>query len=172
MALTPDSVTSIITALSKQQRIDLLLETKRLAQTNPEAARQLLLDHPPLTHVLVQLQLLYGLITAEEIMQLIVQQPPPPPMQQPAPAPPPQPVPAPYPMQPLQPMGMPPMGYGPPMPIVPSPEEILARLPPLPPQQREIVVELLKLTPEELRGLPQEAQQQVKDILTRIGIGR
>ena len=170
LPLTPDAISSVVHSLTKQQRIDLLIETKRLALTNPEAAQQLLIDHPPLAHLLLQCQLLYGLVTTDEIHALTLHPPamhPPPPL-----AAPPPPVPTPLPPYPVQ-APPPPHSYGaPPLAAGPSPEEILARLPPLPPQQREIVVELLKLTPEELRGLPAEAQQQVKDILQRIGIGR
>ena len=171
LPLTPDAISSVVQSLSKQQRLDLLIETKRLALANPEAAQQLLVDHPPLAHLLLQCQLLYGLVTPDEIHALTLH-PPTQHMPPPTTAPP---TPMPATLQPYaaQAPPPPPHPYGVlPAAGMPSPEEILARLPPLPPQQREIVVELLKLTPEELRGLPAEAQQQVKDILQRIGIGR
>ena len=172
---------------------------KRLSASNPEACRLLLMENPALAHLLLQCQLAFGLVKPEEIESLVrggtgapapaaaggLPQPGlPQPMATSMPLPPPPPP------QP-QPLGMP--GYGAPpapgyypppvasMPLPPPPppaaaypsaDDILSRLPPLPPQQREILVELLRLTPDELRGLPMEAQQQVKDILQKMGIGR
>ena len=174
--VTAESITGVLTSLSKQQRLDLLLEMKKLILANPEAARQLLLDNPHLAHLMLQLQLIYGLATPQDIAAVTLTPPAPlpaPPLPQPG-LPPPsmQPMPqppayAPMPQYPPQ-LAMPP----PPPAVYPSTEELLSRLPPLAPEQREIVVELLKLTPEQVAGLPVEMQQLLKDILIKMGIGR
>ena len=197
LPFTPATVLSLLSTLSQSQRVDLLLEMKRLSASNPEACRLLLMENPALAHLLLQCQLQFGLVKPEEIDTLVrggtaspepAQSAQPPPVPQPAapsmslpPLPPPQPQPLPpampgygasppaaYYPQPVASMPLPP----PPAAAYPSADDILSRLPPLPPQQREILMELLRLTPDELRGLPMEAQQQVKDILQKMGIGR
>ena len=207
LPFTPATVLSILSTLNSSQRVDLLLEVKRLAASNPEACRLMLMENPALAHLVLQCQLAFGLVKPAEIDALVrgntsaqpepaapvaaqpafpPQQPqpgvpqmslPPPPVhhqqqqQQPPPgmagygAPP-----GAYYPQPVASMPLPPPP--PPAAAFPSADDILSRLPPLPPQQREILVELLRLTPDELRGLPMEAQQQVKDILQKMGIGR
>lgn len=207
LPFTPATVLSILSTLSSSQRVDLLLEVKRLSSSNPEACRLLLMENPALAHLLLQCQLAFGLVKPEEIEALVrggtaspleqtasatatlqpaahTQQPialsmplPPPPPPQPQPPPPAIPAyPAPphtaYYPQPLPTMPLPPPPPPPAAVAYPSADDILSRLPPLPAQQREILVELLRLTPDELRGLPMEAQQQVKDILQKMGIGR
>ena len=202
LPFTPATVLSILATLSSSQRVDLLLEMKRLSASNPEACRLLLMENPALAHLMLQCQLAFGLVKPEEIEALVrggAGSPEPPAAaasalptvhQSTAPS---MPLPPPPPPQPqLPPPGMPGYGAPPPgayypqpvptMPLPPPPppaaaaypsaDDILSRLPPLPPQQREILVELLRLTPDELRGLPMEAQQQVKDILQKMGIGR
>ena len=197
LPFTHATVLSILSTLSSSQRVDLLLEMKRLSASNPEACRLLLMENPALTHLLLQCQLAFGLVKPEEIEALVrggTGSPEPataaphsaslPPIAASMPLPPS------LPQSQLPPPGMPAYGASPPtayypqpvanMPLprpppaaaYPSADDILSRLPPLPPQQREILVELLRLTPDELRGLPMEAQQQVKDILQKMGIGR
>lgn len=203
LSFTADSLHTLAQSLTRQQRADMLLEMKKLILTNPEGAKQLLIENPHLTHLLLQCQVGFGLVRAQDIealqrnaglsapsatpqsQQPIIQsnnQP----INQPMPQQPQQYIPPPQqyqqmpnPMHPMQPpahyMQQQQQPHAPPpqqsfMMGMASPEELLARIAPLPPREREIVQELLKLTPDELKQLPQEAQNQVFTILQSIGI--
>ena len=64
------AVARVVRGLSRQQRVDVLTEMKKFAALNPEGARQLLIDSPAVAAALLQIQLLFRIVTADALGNL------------------------------------------------------------------------------------------------------
>jgi cleavage stimulation factor subunit 2 len=200
----PSEIVTLLKTLTREQLLEILAEMKRFCVQNPEGAKQLLLDTPQLAHSLLQIELLFGLISTQDIqaMEAATRQSfssniqpqntnvpanaalplPPPQQQQPIYAQPqsflPQPQPsvlshlAPLPQPQSGPFYSAPANFGGNQPILPpgAPEpEFLSKLPAA---EAAVLREILRLTPEQIKTMPQHVQQQVFQILNQMGMAR
>lgn len=90
-----DAITKVVGSLSRAQLVEIITEMKRFVQTNPDCtclvsrcvhfyavfkvrihvwtdARELLVGNPSLSHALLQIQMLFGLIQQHDIEQALV----------------------------------------------------------------------------------------------------
>lgn len=157
-----ETITNLVTQLSREQRLEVLTEMKKLVVTNPTVARTLLNENPFLGETLLQIQLSFNLVKPADLAALMVQQ-----QQRNLPPQPPQPpqMPTRPPMQPRN-MGfqqppqrpMPPMQpqSRPPPPVQQDPFAALT------PAQRENLISIGQMTPEAVAMLPPDQQAQVR----------
>ena len=241
----PSDITSLLRTLSRDQLLEILTEMKRFCSSNPEGAKQLLLDTPQLAHALLQIELLFGLVSVDEAKRMELERRPigmpshaplPPPSLPPItsggalpPPPPPAsyaslPLPVPLPYSSPAPMSLPPPpppsshhtgmshAYPPPPHATPPPLSHTHIPPPplasaptasshispfasipsfsgphpilppgapepefftkLPPQEQQVLRELLRLSPDQIKQMPMHVQQQVYSILQQMGMTR
>ncbi|KAI8900037.1 hypothetical protein BC833DRAFT_583420 [Globomyces pollinis-pini] len=168
-----ETIPKIVQSIPPRELADVLSHLKMMTQSNAEQTRALLMQQPQLSFAIFQALLSMNLIdpyTAQRILQL--QQP----MQQPQAAVYP---PAAYPQH----AGYPPTAY--PAPAVPVPVAAPAvganAYPPaqsvgpdaahLQEQQRQLVMQIMSLTPEQISQLPADQQQQVLLLRAQVGGG-
>ena len=178
--------------MTHQQRVELLAQMKVYVQQHPAPAKQLLQQNPQLAHILLHIQLLFGMVKPHNIEAL--QQPimPPLPAQPVAAYPPagfgagPGPVPVPYahpahviPANPYAsaPINQPPYAapaYNQPAPATysnrpPVPAPLQQQLQQLPPEQQALLQQVMALTPEQFAALPEAVQHQVRQLQMQFG---
>ncbi len=143
--IAQDALVQIIAALKDEEKVEVLSQMKILAQQNPEGARELLVQNPQLAQAILHLQASFGLVQAQDLSAAVKREPA---------APftgPPQAMADPYRMRPM------PMRGPPPPPNAPMPS-----LSHLPPDQQELLGQVLKMTPAQIATLPPEVQAQVQ----------
>jgi hypothetical protein len=157
--------------LTKQQLLEILSEMKKFSTQNPEGARQLLHDSPQVAQTLLHILILFGLVRPGDVAAIQTMQRPV--AGAPAPAAPiaaPAPV-APVPAVPAAGMYPPPQTAGA---YAPPPSVAVAAPPPAPApavvpasavfteQDTFMLREIMKLSPEQVRQLPQEVQDKIR----------
>ena len=72
-----DAITKVVKSLTQQQRIEILSQMKILLEKNPAGAKQVLLQNPQLAQALLHIEVLFGLVTPDDIkaLQKIVRPP-------------------------------------------------------------------------------------------------
>ncbi|KAL8141829.1 hypothetical protein V2J09_014861 [Rumex salicifolius] len=66
-----DALASNLAGLSKTQLYDIMSQMKTLIEQNPEQARQILIQNPPLTRALFQAQIMLGMVQPSQPIQTI-----------------------------------------------------------------------------------------------------
>ncbi|KAI8811188.1 hypothetical protein BJ742DRAFT_154399 [Cladochytrium replicatum] len=156
-----DIIKQILGALSAPQLLEVLASMKMLSQTNPEQCRLLLIQNPQLTYAIFQALLLMNVVEAN-LMQRVVQAGAnpglamglgvPPAIQAPAFLPQ-----APIPLAPPQ-----------TQPVVPAPVPGMASMADIQEQQKQLLLQVLKLTPEQIDQLPPDQRQKVLQLRQHI----
>lgn len=167
-----DAITKVVKSLTQQQRIEILSQMKILLEKNPAGAKQVLLQNPQLAQALLHIEVLFGLVTPDDIKALqkiggvAAKGIPPPPSRPPVVAPPVQ--------APVPPVQQPPPSGPPPLEAVQGQshhdaalENALSTLN-LPPQQKQILRDVVKLSDAQIAQLPQDVQDQIKQLQAQI----
>ncbi|MQL79189.1 hypothetical protein Taro_011627, partial [Colocasia esculenta] len=68
-----ENLTVQIAGMSKTQLYDIMCQMKNLIEQNPQQARQILIDNPPLTKALFQAQIMLGMVQPPKVMPNIQQ---------------------------------------------------------------------------------------------------
>jgi len=182
-ASNPETIGNYLEGMSSAQLYENVAKMKILVQQNPDQARQLLLGNPHLAYALLQAQYLLGMIKVQTVQKLLAKvtvgsspaviTPPmaavniPPMMNQPMMAPTFQPPVQPFlpPVQPFQPPSMKsPAQFQPPQQI---PQQYITQAfgdVQLAEQQKELLQQVVNLTPEQIDVLPLEQRQQVQQL--------
>jgi len=177
----PETIGNYLDGLTPPQLYDMVAKMKIVVQQNPDQARQLLLGNPHFAYALLQAEYLLGMINVQTVQKLIAktQQLPPRPMGGPIP-----------PMQGILPTGVPmnppllptpnfqpppvqfqpvpmktPNPYQPPQQTIP--DQYIAQAfgdVQLQDQQKELLQQVVNLTPEQIEALPPEQRQQVQQL--------
>jgi hypothetical protein len=66
----PSRITQVLKSLSQQEQLEVLSEFKTLLDQQPEVARSLLSESPQLAVALLEIQLLFGLITPQDVASI------------------------------------------------------------------------------------------------------
>jgi len=174
-------IKSALEGMPKEKLYQVMWEFKQIVTQNPHQARQILSNNPKLSWILLQGQLMLGMISPSVMAQLVpgMQQPAPPQQQQqqqPQPVPQ-QPMYAAPPQQPAPPPQQPPMYAG----GTAAPQQQPAPPPQQPPmysttnaapaqsqdqmlQQQQLLQQVLSLTPQQIAQLPPHQREQVKQL--------
>ena len=181
-------ISKLVQSLTKPQLLDILSEMKKFSTQNPEGARQLLTDSPQVAQTLLQILILFGLVRPQDVASIQTLQRPSagsmpamqlPHLQQQAPldaaaaaAQAASAYPAPLPPMamggayaPLQPLPM----HLAPAPLAPVPQQLQPPPQPQPQQQaafseedKFMLGEIMKLSPDQIMQLPQEVQDKIR----------
>ena len=161
-----DAISQTIASLPPNQLLDILTQMKSLAASSPEQARALLGGNPQLTYALFQAMLMMNVVDPAVVQRVLSSSggmPPPPGPGMPGP--PPAGMPGPGGMPPPPPGAAPP-GAAPP-PAGPPPP---AGLPPnLDEQQRQLLMQVLQLTPEQINALPPDQRASILQLKAQFG---
>ena len=165
-----DHIMSLVKSLTKAQLLEILSEMKKFSAQNPEGAKQLLTDSPQVAQTLLHILILFGLVRPTDVAAIQTQTRPAPgsvpvmglPSSAAAAAPP-----------LAAPMGdvhMAPVTGGylpPPMPMPMAVAPVAAPVPAAAPaafseEDSFMMREIMKLSPEQIRELPQEVQDNIR----------
>lgn len=168
-----DSISQTLAALPPNQLLDIMSQMKSLVTSSPEQARTLLNGHPQLAYALFQAMLMMNVVDATILQRILTTSgalgpeaaasiPPP---QQQAPLPPAQYGAFPPPQQ----MNHTPMypPQQPPIPLPPPQQE--PNVSHLPEEQRELLKQVLQLTPEQINALPPDQQESIRQLRASLG---
>lgn len=158
-----DSISQTLAALPPNQLLDIMSQMKSLVTSSPEQARILLNGHPQLAYALFQAMLMMNVVDATILQRILttsgalgpdtnVSQP----LSQPE-----------Y-------SGPPPNTYHAPPPSIPQSSMPPSAPPPpdlshLPEDQRALLQELLRLTPDQIAALPPDQQEGVRQLKASLG---
>ena len=191
------AIAALLKSLSKSQLLEVLNETQKFINANPEGSRQLLIDNPQLTLAILHIQIMFGLIRPEDVQTVLQQQTqsnnipfpmgipaqmplPPPTHPTAAPShlipPPSLPQPSSHPPQFHTPMPIPPPIQSQPQPQPPphsgiAPNEFgitMSQISHLPIVEQNAIMEIVKLKPEDIQKLPPQEQQTVISLLQKV----
>lgn len=158
-----DAITQTIASLPPNQLLDILTQMKSLAASSPDQARSLLTSNPQLAYALFHAMILMNVVdpavvqrvVSDSGVQMTQGQPPPMPMTMPAPPP----------VAP-QVVHQPPPGAQPAP--APQPADPLASSN-LDDQQRQLLMQVLQLTPEQINALPPEQRASILQLKAQFG---
>jgi hypothetical protein len=168
-----DTILKLVQSLTKQQLLEILSEMKKFSTQNPEGARQLLHDSPQVAQTLLHILILFGLVRPGDVAAIQTMQRPIAGASAVAPTLAPAPV-APVPAVPAAGMYPPPQtagAYAPPpsvavaAPPVPVPAPAAGVVPAsavFTEQDTFMLREIMKLSPDQVRQLPQEVQDKIR----------
>jgi len=181
---TSDEITRVVSTLSQPEKVEIMTQMKQLIEQDEKGAKDLLMDNPQLAQALLLIEFDFELVGPEDIKALAK-------LAQPDPRRPPGPqikkgsnmMNAPPPPPPFtgHPPRQPPQQIGQPNPVPPQPamKQEAPLLAPiknpmdlakqLPDQQKSILNEVLKLTPEQILKLPPEVQHQIRNLQAQMG---
>lgn len=157
-----DSISQTLAALPPNQLLDIMSQMKSLVTSSPEQARILLTGHPQLAYALFQAMLMMNVVDATILQRILTTSGALGPD-------------ANVPQPPLQPeySGPPPNTYHAPPPSIPQ-----SSMPPPPPQndlshlpedQRALLQEVLRLTPDQIAALPPDQQEGIRQLKASLG---
>ena len=173
-----DVIGKLVNSLTKPQLLEILSEMKKFSSANPDGARQLLFDSPQVAQTLLHIMILFGLVRPGDVANIQTTARPvagsTPNMVLPGtsalPTAPTAPAPAvsAYPPPPPPSAGV--SAYPPPGPISSLPPPPMPLPPPPPPapvaavtdQDAFMLKEIMKLSPAQIQGLPQEVQEKIR----------
>ena len=158
---TIESISQTVRGMQRHQLIEILVEMKKFAASNPQGARQLLIDTPAVAQALLQIQMMFNLIRVEDLQRghLARPQPQPQPQQR---------------VPPLQPAATTAPSAAPAPAATTRPrapvnlDTILAKLPPA---EQAVLREVMKLSPEQLAKMPPHVQQQINGVRAQLAAG-
>ncbi|PWN37393.1 uncharacterized protein FA14DRAFT_141600 [Meira miltonrushii] len=165
-----DAISQTLAALPPNQLLDILSQMKGLATMNPDQAKILLNGHPQLAYALFQAMLMMNVVDGSILERVLTQSG--------ALGVPPQQAPPQQQFQQHPPQGPPHMGYGQPPPFDgmhsgpyggPPPPQQGGQVNNLPDDQRALLEEVLKLTPDQIAALPPDQREGILQLKASLG---
>lgn len=152
-----DAITQTIASLPPNQLMDILMQMKALTAHAPEQARQLLSANPQLTYAVFHAMLMMNVVDPV-VLQRVLGDAAPTPQAPSAPAPP-------TPVVPPTPAPAPAVAPAAPTPVPPA----APPAPQLDEQQRQLLQQVLQLTPEQINALPPDQRASILQLKAQFG---
>jgi hypothetical protein len=168
-------IQKVVNSLSRDEKSEILTQMKQLIDSNEKGAKDLLLTNTELAQALLLIELDFDLVTTENVKTLPAKVNGRNPVAKPPPAPPAAPTAKiPSPPKPMRPTANRRVARRPTAPT-PAPQskqgKIHEALAKLTPEQREQISKILKLSPADINKLAPNAQQQISNLKSQLGIG-